>query len=294
MAVQLLHPETREGAAALAQQCSFIIYTSFCLGGGETPWPSTLKFEKPWILSPRPRDTCFVVFSDTPPEHGRPPLGWHFIHHRRTDGTMHFSARAFSKLPKLMPTLLFGQLPTLFKDTKITLNARAPAKILSLLNEGSNFVAWAHPCQKFATAFSKDAFLSHPIPCNAKEWIINEAKAVADAGRTGDAAKLLTSAHEYAETLTPDDLYIDTAVLAQRDAWPLFTMWENEMFGRATRGPPQDRDQLTFAHVFALMEYRPESVYIVPFGRQPCESVGLCHWWVDDSLGSLHRIDWQG
>ena len=89
----------------------------------------------------------------------------------------------------------------------------------------------------------------------------------------------MVQALRYAETLRPDDVYIEGCLLAQRGASSLFSEWAREMF----KDPRTDRDQLPLAHVFSRMrmQQRGEAL-IIPFRADECLTsvgAGLCHAW---------------
>ena len=254
-----------------------VIYTSIAVNGSRRRRRRRrhgLRFENPENLE-TPQGTCFVLFTDTISDHLQ-PHGWEVIRHLRTDTTEHFSTRAFSKLPKLLPTYLFADTPTFFKDTKMTLSRESPVAIFSLLeaSDERQFIGWAHPC-----TIQHD---SSPAPCDAHKWIIQEADAVVRAGRVANAHALQAQAREYAKTLRSDDVYIDSALLVQRGAWRLFTEWSREMF----KDPATDRDQLPFAHVFPLAMQHAEAL-IIPYDAPSCKAMGagVCHWWHTTGTG---------
>ena len=142
-------------------------------------------------------------------------------------------------------------------------------------------------------SLSRDSHLSayrHPNcvgNCIPVKWMRTEAKLLQNSGRAGRKELLAAQVKRYSSSIStesPCQAYIDTAILIQRNARPIFEAWSEEFF------LPQnsDRDQIPFAYVAAMT--CPNLVLLKP--RRPCTK-RLCHWYVDRSVAVLHRTNFE-
>ena len=274
---EYLHPQTRIDAAVVARNCTHIVYTTLA-SAKHMP-----RLDNANSCGGCPPRTCFVFFTEYPPAPHAVPSGWRVVQHRRSKLTQHMSSRRFSRVPKLMPTVLFSpHVTTLFKDTKILLERKAPKRLFGLLrNLSVQFVAFQHPMlcyDKVANALGA---------CNATAWTLAEAQMIATRqGGCENTTALFEQVRSYLPTIRPEDPYIDGAILVQQGATSLFDAWATEYF----RAGASDRDQPAFAHVAPRAA---TTAWYVPYNRTQCKALGVCHWYLDGKTGRLNRINFD-
>lgn len=269
----MIHPLTFMDASKAAQRCQAVAYTSVDFAGSHHT-----------IVPPHMDDMrCVLVFvgQDTMM---MPKAPWTYISHRRTNATRSMSRRTFSKIPKLSPDLLFPGRWTLFFDAKLSMHATL--KELQLLyaihtvkversHEGRHnrsrlqFVAWSHPALKSRAWYEQKVKGTGSHVSNAAqpagrrftayEWMLEEASWLSTdntdyAQHTVDHQLLRDQVQRYMGdwVRTPPQAYqayIESAMLMQQHARPIFKPWREEFY----RPDSSDRDQIAFAYTVARL-----------------------------------------
>lgn len=276
----LFHPATRQAAAEHDARCSHVIYTSYSSASVHPHLEAPAAIESP-------EGTCFVLFIEfvaSRPAESVPP-GWHVIAHRRRSQTSSMSARRFSRLPKLLPHVLFPRATTLYKDTKLLLHRTAPARLFGHLRRtGAAFVAFMHP-HRCSAHLQPHWTPNSSAACNATGWMLAEAAMVEKDGRVESAAVLRQQVRSHAHEVRASGPYIDGAVLVQRGAGALFDAWADEYFAPAA----SDRDQIAFAYAWGRVPQATAAAFL-PYG-EGCkkDAQRLCHWYLGPWVASLRR-----
>ena len=288
----LLHPLTAREAQLAAEGCDgpVIFYTSFDAPGAILP---------PVVVQRAPA-RCVLAFIG---ERVEPPVTLHktfmIIVNRRTEGSAQFSHRKMSRIPKLLPHLLFPGRLTAYFDVKLQLQLK-PRQVAALLAHstattesasGPRFLAFRHPCigqSGFAPVFCKCV---GPAGCSPWTWLLREADDVRARNGTSDPLVLVGQVAAYtADRRTPPEAYreyIDGALLIQQDAAGIFDPWQAEYF----RHDRSDRDQLAFAHATAHAQAGLASVRgCAEVPMENGHTTSLCHWYRDRSLAKLVRL----
>ena len=287
----LLHPLTAREAQLAAEGCNdpVIFYTVFDAPGDILPS----------IVVQRAPARCVLVFIG---ERVEPPVTPHrkfmIIVNRRTEGSAQFSHRKMSRIPKLLPHLLFpGRLTTYF-DVKLQLHVK-PRQVAALLAHstataesalGPRFLAFRHPCigqSGFTPDYCKCV---GPAGCYPWTWLLQEADDVRARNGTSDPLVLAGQVAAYkSDRRTPPEAYreyIDGALLIQQDAVGIFDPWQAEYF----RHDRSDRDQLAFGRAMAQAQTALASVRgCAEVPMENGHTARLCHWYRDLSLAKLVR-----
>ena len=127
----LIHPETYRETRLAIQNCTVVAYSSVAVRGAV-----------PLVQPPRSSGRCALLYVSEA-SGPNPNAEMTTIVHRRTNATRQFSNRKFSKIPKLVPHLLFGGRVSVFFDTKLRMKADLTA--LSNLTRDTFLTAYKHP-----------------------------------------------------------------------------------------------------------------------------------------------------
>ena len=252
---ELIHPETYRETRLAIQNCKVVAYSSVAVRGAV-----------PLVQPPRSSGRCALLYVSEA-SGPNPNAEMTTIVHRRTNATRQFSNRKFSKIPKLVPHLLFGGRVSVFFDTKLRMKADLTA--LSNLARDTFLTAYKHP-----TCLTG---------CAPMTWMQTEAKLLMNSGRIGQRDQLVAQVKRYSEIMashTRCQTYIDGALLIQRNAHALFDAWSAEFF----KPENSDRDQIPFAYIAATT--CPNIVELSP--KRPCTN-NLCHWYENEGVAKLVR-----
>jgi len=257
--------EAMQKASAVCEGFSTVVFTSFT---AQYMPDLTKTVEHPHA------DVCHVAFIHNCDKGmlRATVLQWHIV----CFSVGAISARKATKIPKLIPHILFPKKTTMFIDSKLRLHAD-----IHLLLQ----YALPSPSITFAA-------FGHPVPCQKRcksvfAWVRREALLVAQAGRTSSIDTLVEQVHRYAHDMhVPEkaySTYIDTGILIQRDSGPLFDAWKEEFSSVKNSG----RDQISFARVVASNHFN--GMNILPSTPPHCSR--FCHWWVSPDMATLHRLN---
>ena len=271
----LFDPETIAEARRASAGCSRLAYSSIDIVG-----------EHPPLVGPRGDGGCVFVFVGAETLR-QPAVDFVYLLHRRSVATQGFSRRLFSKLPKLLPHVLFPGKWTAFFDSKLhlygtTLDELSKAYDTRVDDRALPFTAFPHALKVRKNVSSAFEWMRFEIEVILEEF--SDRVASVDALRNQLAryvARTRDSVPPRAYTA-----FIDGALLLQRDAHQLFGPWCAETI----REDSSDRDQLSFAFTVARLRLEPRLLDM-------CVTIAanrtLCHWFDDDSLGALHRISYE-
>ena len=272
-----LHPETHRDASRVASQCRsrLIVYTSVDTVG---PHP---QVQPPSNLA----HGCAIFFVG---EQVQLPVRseWQYVVHRRRKETMQFGRRRFSKLPKLLPHLLFPGYTTIFADTKLNLHPDAPELLSHLLGE-NDFMAFRHPC---VTDYANLGIPARPAnwrglcakpcgarPCGVLEWMETEVNltSVKSESATQLHAQLsrLRNGGDGVPPAANWQTYIEGALVVQRDSARIMGAWSDDFL----RPTSSDRDQVSFASAIARTQ---QQVHLLTCGviNKTRSSRLVCPW----------------
>jgi hypothetical protein len=213
--------------------------------------------------------------------------GWTPIRLRRTPQSEGMSDRRFSRIGKLLPHIIFGDATTtIFTDSKVHLRIN-PISLAHLIDGGASFAAFRHPSMH-----------SRVTPY---EWMRREAALVALNRRVENKTVMEMQLLRYEQDAGVPPAaytgYIDGALLVQRGAVRLLSTWAREYFAANSC----DRDQISFAHIFATLKTRGEraasDVCFLSPAKPDCKAKmhchvlgpGLCHWYHGRDVATLHR-----
>ena len=208
--MRLIHPETYRETQVAIRNCTVLSYSSIAMVG-----------DVPLVRPPPSFDKCaFLFISEKSVVDQR--LKMITIVHRRTKDTLSLSARKFSKIPKLLPHVFFGNRTPVFFDTKLVMKADLMA--LANLSRDTYLAAYRHPqCTP---------------GCSPASWMQTEARLLKNSGRVGRMDFLRTQVRRYSAAMAPHtrcQTYIEGALLIQRNARAVFDAWSGEFLNRRTR-----------------------------------------------------------
>jgi hypothetical protein len=263
----IIDQDSYQRAHSVCEGYSTVVYTSYA---DNKYSPDLSKLIKTMYV-----DICYVVFVGTQPCNAMKSLQWHLICFSSEYGISNM--RRMSKIPKLIPHLLFPGKTTVYIDTKLQLIADVHQLINSSLPKLSwNFAAFGHPVP-----------CAHPNCQRVFHWMRREAVLIAMSQRTESTSSLIEQIRNYATNKTVPirkyNVYIDTGILIQRNAIDLFNMWLNEFL----KYDHSDRDQLSFAHIVAAHDF--DGNHILP--PKPPFCTNYCHWWYSENTALLNRHD---
>ena len=275
----LLHSRTVRDAQRAAQACDGpLLFASFYADGAHPPIVHAADA------------SCVLFFVGKRVARLEANTTWTYILLRRTPASASFAPRKMSRVPKLLPHLLFPGRTTVYFDVKLQLKA-TPSMLAALLTSATtldatapSFVAFRHPCVGHSGFAPRFCECVGPSGCDAWTWLTREAQSVRlNQAQTADPQLLDQQITRYAsDPATPPHAfrtYIDGALLVQRDAAELFELWQSEYF----RDDSADRDQPAFAYAVARARTRVVALTcanVLPPTR-------LCHWYRDQSVAKL-------
>jgi len=271
----LFDPETIAEARRASASCTRLSYSSIDIVGKHPP-----------LVPPRSDRGCVFVFVGAETLR-QPAVDFVYLLHRRSVATQSFSRRLFSKLPKLLPHVLFPGKWTAFFDSKLqlygtTLDELSKAYDARVDDRALPFTAFSHALKVRKNVSSAFEWLQIEIEVLLEEF--PDRVASVDALRN----QLARYVARTRDGVPPSayTAFVDGALLLQRDAVQLFDGWCAE----TVRTDSSDRDQLSFAFTVARLRLAPRLL-------DPCFNITanrtLCHWFDDDSLGALHRINYE-
>lgn len=259
VSMELVHAETYRETQTAIKNCPVVAYSTIAMMG-----------EIPLVRPPPFPEKCAFLFVSEKSV-VNPSINMTAIVHRRTRDTLSMSDRKFSKIPKLVPHLLFGNRTTVFFDSKLHMKASMTA-LVDLSRDG------------FLAAFTHPKCLAG---CSPLTWMQTEAKFLMNSGRVGRRDLLAAQVKRYSHAMAPHarcQMYIDGALLIQRNARAVFDPWSREFF----KSQNSDRDQIAFAYIAATT--CPNVVQLSP--RRPCTN-NLCHWYVNRTVAALRRHNFE-
>lgn len=281
----LVHRQSQVDALFATRMCPVVVYTSV-----ESAIMPKLG------PSPTNDNVCYVALlgeqsSQAAQKSPEKLAGWTPIRLRRTPQSEGMSNRRFSRIGKLLPHIFFGNATTtIFTDSKVHLRMN-PIGLAHLVNGGTRFAAFRHP--------------SLNPRVTPYEWMRREAALVAENRRVENITVMEMQLLRYEQDASVPPAaytdYIDGALLIQRGAVRLFNAWAREYFGANSC----DRDQISFAHIFATLTTRglwaaSDGCFLAP-AKPECKAQtrchglgpGLCHWYYGNSVATLHRTSYE-